>query len=560
MPLRWPETTSPTGTTNQLAYRQNSLTDPRLAPHEDQWTDVILLAHSMGGLVTAEVALLCRHRIIGTINFDVPFVGMHPGIVKAGLGSIFKPWPTPEERIQEQDLTGAKPSRMNTLFNPKPSDPNFNPSFDNDVHLPVRKGWENTLHWLTKHSNGLVAATKGLVQSHIEFGSAMADYHTLKTRYAKIRALEEDDIHKRRTAVPEMPFPPRLRFVNYYTASTGRPKIPKTPKSLSPSRSTSEGLHPEASAAIPQSESLPSPGSSSQAPIVSPKISVEHHTEDAVVPVSPQLPLSATSSAMQPPLLDLSTESTSRPELPEIPPIPQEPAFVDLAQYDDKAQRKVAEKEHKQALKDYQQAVKARNKVIKERSKIEEKWKKQLQKDQVHAEKDQSSNPTADADESDALEDGVEALDLEQNSFDGALNHSPYGNYDFSRSAVMNQPEPSREASVTTASTSQSTYTDSTYSLTNSDSKVTQPESDAPAKKKRLRKFCMLPPKDGRGNKDPTWVRVFMENIDEVTAHTTLFFVNDTYEQLVGDVGARIEDWVCEADSLRVAREMDGME
>src|SRR5947208_1100691 len=102
----------------------------------------------MGGLIAADVALLCRHRIMGTIHFDVPFLGMHPGIVKAGLGSIFKPWPTPE------DDPGTKPSRMNTLFNVKPSDPNFNPSFSNDVHLPVRKGWENTLHWLNKHSNG----------------------------------------------------------------------------------------------------------------------------------------------------------------------------------------------------------------------------------------------------------------------------------------------------------------------------------------------------------------------------------------------------------------------
>lgn len=73
----------------------------RLAPHEDQWTDTILLGHSMGGLLAADVALLFRHRIVGIINFDVPFVGMHPGIIKAGLGSIFTKVPStrPDTRI-----------------------------------------------------------------------------------------------------------------------------------------------------------------------------------------------------------------------------------------------------------------------------------------------------------------------------------------------------------------------------------------------------------------------------------------------------------------------------
>lgn len=86
-----------------------------------------------------------------------------------------------------------------------------------------------------------------------------------------------------------------------------------------------------------------------------------------------------------------------------------------------------------------------------------------------------------------------------------------------------------------------------------------EPESNSPPKKKKLKKFCMLPPKDGSGNKDPTWVRVFMEGVDEVTAHTTLFFISETYEKLVGDVGARIEDWVREADSMRLIREMEGL-
>jgi hypothetical protein len=48
-------------------------------------------------------------------------------------------------------------------------------------------------------------------------------------------------------------------------------------------------------------------------------------------------------------------------------------------------------------------------------------------------------------------------------------------------------------------------------------------------------------------------------NMDEVAAHTGLFFVNETYERLVGDVGDRIEEWIREADSIRLVREMEGL-
>jgi hypothetical protein len=38
-----------------------------------------------------------------------------------------------------------------------------------------------------------------------------------------------------------------------------------------------------------------------------------------------------------------------------------------------------------------------------------------------------------------------------------------------------------------------------------------------------------------------------MADMDEVTAHTSLFIVSDAYERLVGDVGERIEEWVRES-------------
>ena len=74
------------------------------------------------------------------------------------------------------------------------------------------------------------------------------------------------------------------------------------------------------------------------------------------------------------------------------------------------------------------------------------------------------------------------------------------------------------------------------------------------------RTFCTLPPKDGSDNRDPTWVRVLMKDVDLVEAHCGLFFPDpndDRYEKLIGDVGERVCQWVGEAESERVAREFE---
>jgi hypothetical protein len=638
----------------------------RLEPHEDQWTDVILLGHSMGGLLAADIALVFRHRILGIVNFDVPFLGMHPGIIKAGLGSIFSTPPTPQDVIVQDPMAEKKPSRMSTIFNPKPSDPNYNPAFPNDVHLPVRKGWENSLHWLTKHyKDGLKEATKGLVKSHFEFGSAMADYRELKDRYAKVRALEEDDESKRKTGYPQMRLVPRIRFVNYYTASTGRPKKPKSPRSPSPKspssiRSDSLQLQhrdSDMSAAtsttalgsidqqLEHHDSTRSPSVSSSEgdmahiypePMVdTPRVSIEvqEHRNDGVVPVSPQEPLSATSPVASSSHMG-SLDHPGLPNLPEIPSIPQEPPFVDLMQFSDKIQRKAAEKEYDQALKVYQKAVKVRNKIINERTKMEEKWekdkarerkdkekeekKRQEEQEKVKKEQEKQAQRKQEEAKNMSTEDPLRRKEREQRQAEaeqreaearsrqkeadirdgkipveesakpstekpatsrppadieedlGAMilgdqpppqhsSNSPYTNYAFSRSGIMSQATPDSRAD--------SSYTLSTMDSQNSHypkrSDTNSSNTDSPKphdkKPKKLRKFCMLPPKDSDGNKDPTWIRVFMQDMDEVTAHTSLFFVNETYERLVGDVGDRIEEWVREADSIRLVREMEGL-
>lgn len=215
----------------------------RLEPHESSHTDVVLLGHSLGGILAAEVALLhsqtsqsspaYKHRILGTLSFDTPFLGMHPGVVKSGIGSILQASPLPPPSPRQQSPLGSPQSTnlfsatniMNIaagLFNGYPNDPNFDPRFPNDNRHAERSTWESALHFVTKHRGDLRQATKALLVSHLEFGGCLADFEGLKERYYKLRMLEEEDVDARRNVSGGVRNPPRVRFGNYYTNSTGR--------------------------------------------------------------------------------------------------------------------------------------------------------------------------------------------------------------------------------------------------------------------------------------------------------------------------------------------------
>jgi hypothetical protein len=79
-------------------------------------------------------------------------------------------------------------------------------------------------------------------------------------------------------------------------------------------------------------------------------------------------------------------------------------------------------------------------------------------------------------------------------------------------------------------------------------------ELDA-AKPGKLRQFCKLPDSE-TAVMDPTWVDVFVADVDEVGAHCGLFFPGPHYEKLVGDVGSRIVGWVQEDLTKRAILEM----
>jgi hypothetical protein len=189
--------------------------------------------------------------------------------------------------------------------------------------------------------------------------------------------------------------------------------------------------------------------------------------------------------------------STTEPQgrqsdLPPLPPVPEEPQFIDLNTYTDKDSRKIAEKEQKRVLKAYQQAVKDRDNAIRDRKKLIEKREKKARQEQEKALK---------AEQKQRLKEERE---------------------EEKRQATINPP-PRDE----------------------------QPKAE---KAKRDKKFCVLPP-EVNGKRDKCWVRVYMEGVDEVGAHCGLFFAGPQYESLVGDVGARIEEWVKEDATRRIILE-----
>ncbi|KAK4548621.1 hypothetical protein LTR36_009531 [Oleoguttula mirabilis] len=650
-----------------------------LEPHEDPKTDVVLLGHSMGGLLAAEVAIMppappasrpLKHRILGTINFDVPYLGMHPGIIRSGLASIFNPADKTQEDIYSQQPSpvgsndGASSSnvsfptpphrRSDGLWTPAQGDPNYDPSFNNDVVLPVRKGWRNAWHFVNKHSGELRQATKQLVTSHMEFGGAMANYGELKARYARIRALEEEDGAVRRSVVGNNEVPSRVRFINYYTASTGRPKKPKAvPEPPSPAASDTQSSVATPSTLDLDNETLTGGSvAATRSSTPSPRISLEEYRsdgsivkdqpvredeaidgsdwedaaetltigdaepmtvlesrpidsddEDAKVEIAPASPPASTPAALSPTTTLSSTVSLGA-TLPPIADLPPAPPPLDVSYIEDPGTRKLVAKEHTRAVKAYEKSAKDREKAIVDRAKLQAKreretTKKDVMKMREDAEKVKRETDKAKKDAEKAKRDVLQAeqkaaklnekqrkqaekeltqsekeamrLDAEkqrmeaearrmrgegepevkQNTEDHATNDT--ADEDFpdppeqelssehipdppeERLSSRHNPDPP-EQSLSTVSTRQSGRSSSSKA----------PEKDKGPPKDRM--FCMLPPKDSHGQRDPCWVRIFMKNVDEVGAHCGLFFVDERYERLVGDVGERIEGWVHEGN------------
>lgn len=453
------------------------------------------------------------------------------------------------------------------------SDPNFNPPFFNDVQFVDRGWWKNMAHFAKKHySEGLFTSTYQHLLSHLEFGSCLADYAALNSRYNKIRRLEDIDeltaseISGRREV--------RVRFVNYYTVSTGIPKEPPPPK-----RSDTH-LRPG-----PPETQQSLTATSSQAS--TPRISIEDYS-DGERPQMLQLldpvpePDSEPEEAVQPsPSKDkgkghaqgslngvkptgggdsgqhgegkdsVLPESQAQAgegadidpdnDLPSIPPLPEPPQAPNLERYSDKDARKQAEKEFRRVQKTYDQAVKNREKAIKERQKLVEKRRKKVQKDAEKRQKEEDKRLAKQQKEYEAQQSKT----VEDKGTDEAA----------SRAQVVT---PAQTQALQKQLTDLAFHDPTPSPPSSPEATRAPPLSPPPAAdgKKKLRKFCMLPQKTN-GVRDATWVQVYMDGVDEVGAHCGLFFAGPHYEKLVGDVGSRIVGWVQEDMSKRAILALD---
>lgn len=449
---------------------------------------------------------------------------MHPSVVTTGIGSLFRPKSKTEntQNNGSQSHPNAAQALSDTLastglsdsasspFKIPQNDPNYNPTFSNDIQLTQRSQLDGAIHFFTKYSDRLAQATKQYITSHVEFGSCLADYPGLKRRYRAIRELADID-DCTRTPSPDGRLIRRVRFANYYTASTGRIK-PTTPNqdlketsNIPGDRASLNSLHAQTNrsnsfSARPQlSVNEDSKGSfrgGSGSDFQGYK-SFDTTSSEITSDVTPGVSTEATSLEYG---LDMPS---SHPDgvLPPVPPIPDAVPPFDPSPYTTKAEQKEAYKEHTQMVKNYEKARKFRDKAVRNRDKAVAKLEKATAKERRQQAK-QNIRHTS----SEPLEESGRHVSND----------------------LMGEQ--------------------------------TSDRSIQPTAPKKDRKFCALPPKDANGVRDPLWIRIHMKGMDEVVAHQSLFFPSETYEKLVGDVSAQIEQWVNDDATTRmIMSEMEDM-
>lgn len=561
-------------TSSTIISEAGLISDGRLFPHESDQTDVILLGHSLGGILAAEVALAetedsnipasHRHRMLGTINFDVPFLGMHPSVVGTGLSSLFHPrrvedssqedlnhsasLQTPDIVLSDKSSHYSTDSAASSWYEKKP-DPNFDPPFVNDVHRVKRNQFDGALNFLKKNSGNLRTAVKEYANSYFEFGGCLADYSGLRRRYALLKELDGiDDLEPKTDKHGRLRR--RLRFVNYYTASPGFPK--KSPseslqgKVLTEKSASSQNL---ATGSVENLSKLPSPIISAE--------SVDDSSDDYLTEVEPlsmedEMP-SPRQSSNTVSEQSMTTEDNKINEvdgdctdmlktLLPLPSVPAKPQAFDPSKYSNKDILKQAQKEHARLVKLYERAHKEHHITLKEREKLAQKLSKNGKK--------------------------AESAPLRSESRGDLDNSIIPNNY---HEDVQDTRSTPTLASTKEASTSSTPPLDHIADIGTDTNPISSPyiheplSSSSPAtltstKPPKDRVFCALPPRTTKNSIDPLWVRIFMPDVDEVIAHQSIFLPNGLYyEWLVNDTASRIEKWVQDDCTRRAIWEQLGV-
>lgn len=388
-------------------------------------TDIILLGHSMGGLLAGEVVLLprlhpvkepgvrpYRHRILGLVGFDSPFLGMHPGIISSGISSLFRPSPKPDKRKDSVPEPPQDELYAEDLFLRKHPE-----HFDTGIQPRSDAGNRGFRNFLIKYSGNIPGATIQYVLSHMEFAACLADPVGLMTRYRKLRALEDGMDLSTPGGTGEIGGY-RVRLVNYYTVCTGRIKEKVTNKENRTELNTEDGMtgtYDESKRhSLPQplspvsrghhqrgssTTSVPATGDvrTSFTSVADAKLSIDYEiSPPSSTPITPRSststppplpPLHTESSPGLPEQLQMSSSSTdpiailnARSEkysLPPIPPAPVQPILhSDLSHIVDPKLQKAHMKENKGIWKEHFRQVKVHGKLIKDREKVLSKLEK----------------------------------------------------------------------------------------------------------------------------------------------------------------------------------------
>ncbi|KAI0533050.1 hypothetical protein GGR58DRAFT_138230 [Xylaria digitata] len=585
-----------------------------LEPLESPKTDIILIGHSMGGLLAADIVLKpptqqqhhqhshFKHRILGVVNLDAPLLGMHPGIIVSGISSLFRktePPKLPGEQSTPSALSpGAAglPSPNLSMYSvpstitdsqssPSPpppapfthpaltNDSNFNTHYPNDVRMEERTWWKNVVHFVKKHnSEGLIDAAANHVMSHLEFGGTMFEINNLKARYDNIRRLEDVDDLKQAGFSP-----PQVRFIQYYTICNG---FPKKPKEGAPERedTQSPSIHGDSEKVLLSSNrSVDGPSSEPQDEIFkqdAKPLSLPNSERSSLELLSPEPILDEPPPTARDDSLDTKKATDTQPndhqpdttppgghdgtssppetfpiedkaltaeiipavaaldlDLPGVPELPPKPDMPDLDTYTDKDARKLAEKEAKRAQKNYEKAVRDREKAIKDRQKIIEKRRKKLaqeaekqaKEDKKRRKKEEAATAAKTAPLAPA-ESGVSPSTSNQEA-----SEKPSDQKSQPLSEEWTPVSPDRKAEEAAAKKKEK-------------EKAKEKKDREKETVEKRHKFCNVPKSNGKV--DPKWIGVFMKDMDQVAAHTSLFFAGEHYDGLVGDVGNTIVEWV----------------
>ena len=396
--------------------------------------DVILLGHSLGGILAADVALLqqdgrSKHRILGLVNFDVPFLGLHPRVIPTGImGSIPRKDVAPEDQLAgEQESLGLEPA-----YKPITPNPNFDPPFRNDVRLVQRGFLKGVMHFVNKNTENLSRSIFDRLVSPVKFAGCVNNYSELRQRHRRLIELEDAE-HK----------PDRVRFVNYYTTSTGRaPRKSKDKTAKEISSKPDETPPPDESAEKEISEEAPD------------MLVEETKNSHVTKPTPPPLPPRKTPMV---PIASQTSEATSS-TTSIIPPDNQSLESV-------------------------------------------------------------SSDSTLAAHET--------------------ISESDHPSVDISSiaSSTLLGSESEKLSESVSISTSQS-------------------DLDPDSSKRNLRKFILLPSHHWKYNDNAHWTPLLMENMNEVTAHQSMFVPQGAnYDYLVGDMVALVEQWIHTDMSRRLMQE-----